>query len=91
MEPKPGLGERKRRSAMRRVQEAGLGLFEARGFENVTVEEIAEAAEVSASSIYRYFGTKEMVVLYDDLDARFFAAMEVAPTPRRPSNRRGGW
>ncbi len=84
MEPKPGLGERKRRSAMRRVQEAGLGLFEARGFENVTVEEIAEAAEVSASSIYRYFGTKEMVVLYDDLDARFFAAMEVGADPASP-------
>ncbi len=69
---------------MRRVQEAALDLFEARGFANVTVEQIAEAAEVSASSIYRYFGTKEMVVLHDDLDVRFFTAMEKGVDPHSP-------
>jgi len=60
-----GLRERKRLAAMRRVQEVALDLFDARGFESVSIEEIARAAEVSPSSIYRYFGTKEQIVLYD--------------------------
>ncbi len=56
---------------MRRIQEVALGLFDAHGFDNVTVEQVADAAMVSPSSVYRYFGTKEMLVLYDDLDVDF--------------------
>ena len=53
---------------MYRIQSVALDLFEARGFEDVTVEEIAEASEVSPSSVYRYFGTKEQIVLWDEYD-----------------------
>lgn len=71
-----GLRERRRRAAIRRIQEAALDLFDERGFENVTIEEIAEAADVSPSSVYRYLGTKEGVVLYDEFDFRLIDAVE---------------
>jgi AcrR family transcriptional regulator len=71
-----GLRERQRRAAIRRIQEAALDLFDERGFENVTIEEIAEAADVSPSSVYRYLGTKEGVVLYDEFDFRLIDAVE---------------
>ncbi len=63
-----GLRERKRQNAMRTIQERALDLFEKRGFGAVTIEEIAAAAEVSASSVYRYFGTKEGLVVADEFD-----------------------
>lgn len=63
-----GLRARKRLAAMRRIQETAYGLFERDGFDGVTIERIAEAAEVSPSSVYRYFGTKEQLVLWDEYD-----------------------
>lgn len=54
---------------MREIQVIALDLFDKYGFPRVTVGQIAEAAGVSASSIYRYFGTKEMVVLWDEITA----------------------
>jgi AcrR family transcriptional regulator len=72
MEAKLGLRERKRIAAMRRISQAALDLFDERGFDNVTIEEIADAAEVSPSSVYRYFGTKEQVVLRDEFQPQFF-------------------
>jgi AcrR family transcriptional regulator len=59
------LNERKRLRAMRHVQEVALDLFDEEGFDAVTIDRIAEAAEVSLSSIYRYFGTKEGIVLWN--------------------------
>lgn len=79
-----GLRERKRVAAMYRVQSEALDLFEARGFDDVTVEEIAEASDVSASSIYRYFGTKEQIVLWDEFDPRLAALMGEAVTATVP-------
>ena len=76
MDEKPGLRERRRAAAIRRIQEAALDLFDERGFENVTIEEIAEAADVSPSSVYRYLGTKEGIVLYDEFDFRLIDAVE---------------
>lgn len=63
-----GLRERKRRNAMLTIQERALDLFDQRGFESVTIEEIANAADVSPSSVYRYFGTKEGIVVADEFD-----------------------
>lgn len=70
MATRVGLRERKRLAAMQRIQTAALDLFDARGFANVTIEQIAEAAEVSPSSVYRYFGTKEQVVLREEIEWR---------------------
>lgn len=83
MTTRPGLRERKKLAAMKRIQEVALDLFDERGFTEVTIEEIAEAAEVSPSSVYRYFGSKEQVVLWDDFDVQFFdlADAELANMP----------
>lgn len=54
---------------MRTIQETALDLFDARGFDAVTIEEIADAAQVSPSSVYRYFGTKEGILVADEFDA----------------------
>lgn len=54
---------------MRRIRETALDLFDERGFAAVKIEDIATAAGVSPSSIYRYFGTKEGLVVADEFDA----------------------
>ena len=58
----------RRLRGMRRIQNAALDLFEARGFDRVTIEQVALAAEVSAPTVYRSFGNKEQLVLWDDYD-----------------------
>ncbi|HEU5385272.1 MAG TPA: helix-turn-helix domain-containing protein [Streptosporangiaceae bacterium] len=71
-----GLRERWRINAMRTIQERALDLFDARGFDDVTIEEVAAAAEVSPSSVYRYFGTKEGLVVADEFDSWSQEAVE---------------
>jgi AcrR family transcriptional regulator len=71
---------------MRRVQEVALDLFEERGYARVTIEEIAAAAEVGPATIYRHFGTKERLVLWDDFDPQLFAAI-AARLPTLPPAR----
>ena len=61
---------------MRTIQERALDLFDARGFDAVTIEEIAAAAEVSPSSVYRYFGTKEGLLVADEFDSMSQEALE---------------
>lgn len=60
-----GLRERKRFMTMRRVQNAALDLFDEHGYTRVTIEQIADSADVSTSSVYRHFGTKEGVLLWN--------------------------
>ena len=61
---------------MRTIQERALDLFDERGFDAVTIEEIAAAAEVSPSSVYRYFGTKEGLIVADEFDSWSQEAVE---------------
>ncbi len=64
----PSLRRRNRLATMRLVQETSVTLMEDRGFDTTTIEKIAETSGVSASTIYRLFGTKENVVLWDERD-----------------------
>ena len=62
------LRERKRTRTMRMIQSEALRLFAERGYEDTTIEEIADAAAISARTFFRYFPTKEDVVLWDEYD-----------------------
>jgi AcrR family transcriptional regulator len=56
------LIERKRRQARQRIVEAARELFEERGFDGVSVGDIAERAEVGRTTFFRHFGDKQEVV-----------------------------
>ena len=58
-----GLRERKKRQTRQRISGVAIGLFVARGFDNVTIAEVAAAAEVSVNTVYNYFQAKEDLVL----------------------------
>ncbi|WP_199849775.1 TetR/AcrR family transcriptional regulator [Blastococcus sp. Marseille-P5729] len=75
--PRMGLRERKKAAAMRRLQEVAVEQFEEHGFDAVTIEHIAAHAEVSPSTVYRYFGTKEALVLRDEFDDQILALAPV--------------
>lgn len=55
-----------------------MDLFVERGFDAVTVDEIARAIGVAASTVYRHFGTKEGIVLWDEHDAVIADELEKA-------------
>ncbi|GAA2438419.1 TetR/AcrR family transcriptional regulator [Streptomyces glaucus] len=58
-----GLRERKKRQTRQYISDVATGLFLERGFEAVTVAEIAEAANVSVNTVYNYFPAKEDLFL----------------------------
>lgn len=59
----PGLRERKRAAAKAHVAEVAIGLFVERGYGEVSVSEICTVADVARRSFFRYFATKEDVLL----------------------------
>ena len=74
-----GLRERKKARTRAAIREHALRLFREQGYYATTIEQIADAAEVSSATFFRYFPTKEDVVLQDDFDVISLEALAAQP------------
>ncbi|HEY8407556.1 MAG TPA: TetR family transcriptional regulator [Gaiellaceae bacterium] len=77
-----GLRESKKQHTRERIASEAMRLFATRGFDHVTVAEVAEAAEVSEKTVFNYFPTKEDL-FFDEVPARA-AAFAAAIREREP-------
>ncbi|HTW08681.1 MAG TPA: TetR family transcriptional regulator [Acidimicrobiales bacterium] len=77
----PAVGRRERKKARTRaaIQHEALRLFGEKGYDRTTMEEIAEAADVSASTLFRHFASKEALVLTDEFDPLIIDACRSQP------------
>ncbi|MER5181525.1 helix-turn-helix domain-containing protein [Streptomyces sp. NPDC002896] len=80
---KPGLRERKKQRTHAAISDAAITLFLEHGFNQVSVAQVAEAAEVSKRTLFAYFPTKEDLVVHRLADHETEIARAVqARTPR---------
>jgi AcrR family transcriptional regulator len=86
MSESTSLRERTRRAVAAEITDAAIDLFAAQGFEATTIEQIATAAGLSRRSFFRYFSTKEEVLL-QSLDAtgqHLASALAARPVDEAP-------
>ncbi|KUJ66512.1 TetR family transcriptional regulator [Streptomyces albus subsp. albus] len=81
MTSEPGLRERKRQRMYQTISDTAIGMFLADGFDQVSVAEVAAAAEISKPTLFRYFPTKEDLVLHRFADHQDEAARVVRERP----------
>jgi AcrR family transcriptional regulator len=81
--PVEGLRERHRKRTAADLEEAALALFTEKGFDAVTIDDIAASADVSRRTFFRYFASKEDVILSDH--PRRLGELEAA-LDRRPAD-----
>src|SRR5713226_9710789 len=74
-----GLRERKKLKTKEAIQREALRLIAAQGYAETTIEQIAAAAEISPSTFFNYFPTKEDVVLFDRYDPLLESFMLALP------------
>ncbi len=82
--PSLGLRERKKWQTRQAIRREALRLFTEQGFADTTVEQIAEAAEISPRTFYRYFRVKEAVLISADHSPLIVAAFIEAPRDLTP-------
>jgi len=80
-----GLRERKKIKTRHVIRREAFRLFDANGYAATTIEQIADAADVSPSTFFRYFPSKESLLLADDLDPLVLAAFKAQPPDLSPS------
>ncbi|MDG9702930.1 TetR/AcrR family transcriptional regulator [Streptomyces sp. DH37] len=76
-----GLRERKKRQMYQRLSDTAIGLFLEKGYEQVTVADVAAAVDISKPTLFRYFPTKEDLVLHRLADHEGEAGRVVAHRP----------
>lgn len=79
-----GLRERKKRQTREAVRHAAFRLFERHGYPNTTIEQIAEAADVSPRTFFRYFPNKAALLIPDQLMEPIIALFVAAPAELSP-------
>ncbi|MFD3806387.1 TetR family transcriptional regulator [Streptomyces sp. NPDC058619] len=84
--PAAGLRERKKRRTRDALLRAALLLFISQGYEQTTVDEIAEAVDVSQRTFFRYFANKEEAVfaVQDLVESHFVAELRARPAAEGP-------
>jgi len=80
-----GLRERKKIKTRQAIRREAFRLIDENGYAATTVEQIAEAAEVSPSTFFRYFPSKESVLLADDLDPAILEGFAAQPPELSPT------
>ena len=82
----PSLRERTRAAMRTEVSEVAFRLFAEQGYDSTTVEQIAAEAGLSRTTFFRYFGTKEEVVLgrLGEVGHQIAAALAARPPHERP-------
>jgi AcrR family transcriptional regulator len=82
--PTAGLRERKKAATRAALQRHALRLFQQQGYDATTIDQIAGAAQVSPATLFRYFPTKEDLVVSDDYDPMIAAAFARQPADASP-------
>lgn len=82
----PGLRERKKQRTRNALLRAALELFTTKGYEETTVDEIAEAVDVSQRTFFRYFANKQEAVfaVQEMVEARFVEVLRERPAHEAP-------
>jgi AcrR family transcriptional regulator len=75
----PGLRERKKAQTREAIQTHAMTLFMQQGYAATTVEQIIRGVDVSESTFFRYFPTKESLVFTDDFDPVILAVFAAQP------------
>ncbi|WP_443735551.1 TetR/AcrR family transcriptional regulator [Streptomyces guryensis] len=77
--PQLGLRERKKIKTREAIRAATYGLIKEQGYDATTIEQIADRAEVSPSTVFRYFPAKEDIVLTDEYDPLMAEELRARP------------
>jgi AcrR family transcriptional regulator len=77
--PALGLRERKKIKTRQAIRAAAYALIEEQGYDATTIEQIADRAEVSPSTVFRYFPAKEDIVLANEYDAIMLEELRARP------------